>query len=123
MDVKEIKVAFLAVDAVPEPHSTELTGQELRRATWKKDLVLAAIHQIDPVADVVVVLVHWGDEYETRAGPNQEQAAQEMVDAGADVVIGSHPHVVQETQIFEQSDPAKSRFCRLQLRELCLRPI
>jgi hypothetical protein len=115
VDVKGVRIGFLAIDAIPEPISAGLTGPELQRATWNKDRVLTAIHQLHPVSDVIVVLVHWGDEYEIRAGPNQRQAAQEMVGAGADAVIGSHPHVVQETQILEDSSRRKDGFVAFSL--------
>ncbi len=110
LDVKGVRIAWLAIDAIPEPFSEEFTEQRLCRATWNEELVLAAISQIDPVSDVIVVLVHWGDEYEIRAGPNQRLAAQEMVNAGADVIIGSHPHVVQETQILKMNEKTKDAF-------------
>ncbi len=45
--------------------------------------------------DLVVVLVHWGDEYAERPTYAQKKAAHAMVEAGADLVIGHHPHVLQ----------------------------
>lgn len=46
-------------------------------------------------ADYVVVSFHWGGELETRPKPYQTAAAHRAIDAGADVVIGHHPHVLQ----------------------------
>ena len=46
-------------------------------------------------ADVVVVYVHWGTEYVSSPDKNQRQYAQKIADAGADAIIGSHPHVIQ----------------------------
>jgi poly-gamma-glutamate synthesis protein (capsule biosynthesis protein) len=109
IEVRGIRIAFLAIDAIPEPFSAERTGIELKRATWDKTRVLATIHRLDPISDAIIVLIHWGDEYELRAGLSQRQAAEEMVAAGADAVIGSHPHVVQETQVLaKKADPAES---------------
>jgi poly-gamma-glutamate synthesis protein (capsule biosynthesis protein) len=50
----------------------------------------------DPQVDAVIVSPHWGEEYEQlpREG-RQIKLAQEFADAGADAVIGSHPHVLQ----------------------------
>jgi poly-gamma-glutamate capsule biosynthesis protein CapA/YwtB (metallophosphatase superfamily) len=45
--------------------------------------------------DVVVVLPHWGDQYTHIAVPDQRRVARALVDAGADLVVGSHPHWVQ----------------------------
>jgi poly-gamma-glutamate capsule biosynthesis protein CapA/YwtB (metallophosphatase superfamily) len=110
MYVKGVRIAFLAFDAISKHPSAGETGQELYRTIWNEDRVLATIHQLDPVSDVIIVLMHWGDEYEVRAGPNQKQAALEMVGAGADVIIGSHPHVVQETQIVDKIGQRKEAF-------------
>lgn len=45
--------------------------------------------------DVVAVLVHWGQEYAEQPAPRQRRAAHALIDAGADLVIGHHPHVLQ----------------------------
>jgi len=49
-------------------------------------------------ADLVVPFMHWGWEHETLASPRQRRLARLMIDAGADAVVGSHPHVVQDTE-------------------------
>jgi poly-gamma-glutamate synthesis protein (capsule biosynthesis protein) len=49
-------------------------------------------------ADVVIVFIHWGREGSSHAGNHQRWAAQAMIDAGAHLVIGHHPHVVQEIE-------------------------
>ena len=50
-------------------------------------------------ADVVLVLPHWGVEHEPRAHRRQRAAARALLAAGADAVIGGHPHVVQDHEI------------------------
>ncbi len=52
-------------------------------------------------ADVVLVFAHWGEEYEAESNEYQRRTAQILADAGADVVIGSHPHVMQETEVIK----------------------
>jgi hypothetical protein len=59
-------------------------------------------------ADFVVVFAHWGDEYETEVSDNQRHLADIMAQAGADVIIGSHPHVVQETEVIDRGDGGKT---------------
>ena len=46
-------------------------------------------------ADVVIAMLHWGDEYERWANSYQRSLAEELVAAGVDVILGGHPHVVQ----------------------------
>lgn len=52
-------------------------------------------------ADIVVVSFHWGDEYQTKHNADQEARAHEVIDAGADLVVGHHPHVVQELEQYK----------------------
>ncbi len=49
-------------------------------------------------ADLVIPVMHWGWEHETIASPRQRQLARLMIDAGADAVIGGHPHVTQDIE-------------------------
>lgn len=49
-------------------------------------------------ADFVVALPHWGSEYVLHHNANQEKIARMMIGKGADAVIGSHPHVIQDRQ-------------------------
>ena len=52
-------------------------------------------------ADIVVVSLHWGTEYETHADEWQKDVAHLIIDAGADVVVGHHPHVTQEVELYK----------------------
>ncbi|PED41232.1 CapA family protein [Bacillus cereus] len=54
-------------------------------------------------ADLVIVNAHWGDEYDTEANPRQKALAKAMVDAGADIIIGHHPHVLQSFEVYKNS--------------------
>ncbi len=47
------------------------------------------------LAEFVIVMPHWGEEYKTVANENQRIVAKAFVDAGADLIVGSHPHVIQ----------------------------
>jgi hypothetical protein len=57
--------------------------------------LLRAVADADRGADVVVVYLHWGVQGETCPSAQQRRLATRLVDRGADVVIGSHAHVVQ----------------------------
>lgn len=58
------------------------------------------IRLMRPDCDFVVATMHAGDEYETQPTWLQEKAARAFVDAGADLVIGTHPHIVQPLEIY-----------------------
>lgn len=49
-------------------------------------------------ADIIVALPHWGTEYTLKASADQKEWAGWLASQGADIIIGAHPHVVQETE-------------------------
>ena len=51
--------------------------------------------------DIVAVFAHWGGEYQELATPFQQEIAHRYIDAGADLVIGSHPHVIQPIEVYK----------------------
>lgn len=59
-----------------------------------------AIQHVRDTSDVVIVYTHWGDEY-VGAQEYQKTWARLWIDAGADMVIGSHPHVIQEHEVYK----------------------
>ncbi|MFB2979688.1 CapA family protein [Microseira sp. BLCC-F43] len=52
-------------------------------------------------ADVVTICLHFGDEYQRQPNARQKQLVQRLIAAGADIILGNHPHVVQPYQIFK----------------------
>lgn len=54
--------------------------------------------------DLQVVYLHWGSKYSLKESSFQQQLAQKLCDAGVDVIIGSHPHVVQPVTTIKSSD-------------------
>ena len=65
-------------------------------ATGPKQKELELIRKVKKEVDVVLVAVHWGREYSQTPSPEQKIWARQLIEAGADVIAGSHPHVVQE---------------------------
>ncbi len=63
----------------------------------KKDMRSA----LDSMPDVVLVLMHWGSEYQREAGHDQKVIADFLFRNGADVIIGSHPHVIQPIEFYK----------------------
>lgn len=57
-----------------------------------------AIRQHAPTSDWVIVYAHWGDEYQHAPSETQQRYARAFADAGADIIIGSHPHVWQRRE-------------------------
>ncbi|MBQ8232087.1 MAG: CapA family protein [Lachnospiraceae bacterium] len=63
--------------------------------------VLTDIAEAKEMADVVIVCPHWGTEYTTEPSSYQQKFARQLTEAGADIIIGTHPHVVQPVEWIE----------------------
>ncbi len=59
------------------------------------DDLISAVKDSDNKADIVVVSFHWGQEYQEEPSQRQITLAHQAIDAGADIIIGHHPHVIQ----------------------------
>jgi hypothetical protein len=98
--INEIRLALLAFNAVPDP-----VGQDAillpgwTRADWDLETAVATVTAARTQADAVIVSIHWGYEYQRRADPAQRRMAEALLEAGADLIVGHHPHIVQETAV------------------------
>lgn len=100
LKVKNLRVGFLAyTNLYPKgmaagPDSPGVSDFDLEKI---RERIREAKNQVDLVA----VSLHWGEEYETSASDWQKKIAHELIDAGADVVVGHHPHVPQEVEPYK----------------------
>jgi poly-gamma-glutamate synthesis protein (capsule biosynthesis protein) len=98
---KGLRIAFLGYNEF-FPRSFE-AGHKQPGIAWSEDeQVLLDIRQARQRdrADLVIPVMHWGWEHETHASARQQALARRMIDAGADAVVGGHPHVTQEIEIY-----------------------
>jgi len=65
--------------------------------------VLEELKKAQEASDLVLVYVHWGQEYQAGPSQRQQELAQVLVDAGADVIWGHHPHVLQRVEWLRSS--------------------
>lgn len=86
-NVSDKKVALIAVNAVFGYPKLE---------EWQPILQAAASS-----SDVQIVYIHWGDEYEPVHNDAQETFAYGLIDAGVDLIVGHHPHVVQDIERYQ----------------------
>ena len=80
-DINGLKLAFLAFDDISSP--------------LDENAALQAIRAARAAGALVIVSIHWGAEYQGGASSRQESLAQEFAGAGAALVWGHHPHVLQ----------------------------
>ncbi len=102
---KGLRIAFLAyVDVLVESRTgfdtrTWTAGPNSPGVAWAEPKRMASdIEAAKTQADVVIVLLHSGLEGRTEIYPAQQAEAQAAIDAGAALVLGSHPHVLQQTE-------------------------
>lgn len=83
-------------------------------------------------ADIVIVVFHYGNEYSTVPNQYQENISRKCIDEGADMVVGSHPHVLQRVEsyngklifyslgncVFDQSNPSSKESMVVKLQDL-----
>ena len=70
--------------------------------------VLTDIQKAKQMADVVVVCPHWGNEYTFVPTYYQKEFAKQMTEAGADLILGTHPHVIQPIEWIEAENGNKA---------------
>ncbi len=85
------------------------SGSELEIIyTSEEDLIEKKIKDAKEQCDMVLVNVHWGNEYETEPTAKQRELAEKMAEWGADVIIGHHPHVLQPIEFIEKTDGSRT---------------
>ncbi len=122
VNLEGTKLAFLAYVGI-EPKDASAGPHRPGVAWLDPDRAAADIRLARNLADLVIVSLHWGVEYSTRPTRDQVKLAHDLVDTGADLVVGAHPHVVQPVEqyhdrwiayslgnfIFDQKNPATHR--------------
>lgn len=67
------------------------------------DVVAQVLDEVSQQSDVQIVMMHWGEEYALTASATQQALAYALIDAGADAIIGHHPHVVQNIDVYRNA--------------------
>jgi len=88
------RVAFLGFNNF-KPRSFAAKGKQPGTAWLVEQDVVRDIRSARQQADLVILFLHWGQELEDTPLPEQQALARRLIDAGADAIIGAHPHVTQ----------------------------
>ncbi|MCR2806523.1 CapA family protein [Paenibacillus soyae] len=95
-ETKGVKVAFIGVsEVIPFAGMKADSNVPGIAETYETTRAVASIKSATDEADIVVVMVHWGEDGKDTPENYQKNMARAYIDAGADLVIGSHPHVLQ----------------------------
>ena len=101
INTKGIRTAF--INATYGTNSPRGNGWPKTNIISERNDLYEALNVAESKADITIVLVHWGTEYSLQHSESQEKDARWLAENGADLIIGAHPHVIQdaETMIHE----------------------
>ena len=99
-----VRIAYLAYTEHTNGLPTPSTAEANVIYTSEEDVIEHQIRLAREQADVVVVGVHWGTEGSHIITDDQRVLGQKMADWGADVIIGTHPHVIQVVDMLTSED-------------------
>lgn len=103
--INNMKIAFVAATQIerldhPDTRGATETSAGVFRC-WNGDNLLETVREAKENSDFVIVFLHWGTENETELDWAQEKQAPEVAAAGADLIIGAHPHCLQQIGVVQ----------------------
>ncbi|MCM3691255.1 CapA family protein [Neobacillus niacini] len=102
-----IKLAFLSytygTNGIPIPDGKDFLVNLINR-----DLMSDEISRAKKEADVVIMSIHWGNEYQRIPTDEQKDLANYLANEGVDIIFGSHPHVLQPMEWIDTGDGRKT---------------
>ena len=101
-DIQNVRIGFVnACNAEVNRYTPEATASSSGvLLCYDHDKILAATREAEENADYVVAIVHWGRDYVYETSDAQRALARELIDAGADVIIGGHSHSLQGIEYY-----------------------
>ena len=107
VEINDIKVGFLSytettngMEAAADKAAKEYGVPYLYEADYEEDVERLR----EAGADVVIAFPHWGEEYTRQPNSTEKQYAKKMAEAGVDVILGTHPHVLQKIEWIETEE-------------------
>lgn len=98
-----IKIAYLSytygTNGIPIPKGKDFLVNLIDREAMKKE-----IHHARKEADIVVMSIHWGNEYQRFPTAEQKELGQYLINEGTDIIFGHHPHVLQPMEWLKAAD-------------------
>ncbi len=109
-DVKGIKIAFLAYTEMVNGLESTMKPEDLNsmiNIVNEEKIFEDIAYAKEKNADIIIASMHWGDEYARVQAGRQEVLADKLLSAGVDIILGSHPHVIQPAQRLEYDGKTK----------------
>lgn len=101
--IDNMKIAFIAATQIEKMDNPDTKGATESSAgvfrCWNGDNLIETVKDAKQNSDFVIVYLHWGTENAEGIDWAQEKQAPEVADAGADLIIGDHPHCLQKIDV------------------------
>ncbi len=103
--VNDMKIAILSATQIerldnPDTKGATETSPGVFRC-WNGEKLMQKVAEAKAESDFVIVYIHWGTENQEETDWAQNKQAPELVEAGADLIIGDHPHILQRIDIID----------------------
>lgn len=96
VDVNGVEITFIGYTTdAPNVDAPLATEEPVGGAPIDREQICSDIQSLRVGTDIVCVVFHWGHEHIRYPSPDQIATARAVIDAGADLVVGHHPHIVQ----------------------------
>jgi hypothetical protein len=97
-----IRAAFLSWTVTPNKNFNDVkTKHKPWVNVYKEEVAVEIVKKAREEADLVVVSMHWGGEFDLKAGSKQKSIAKKLCKEGADIIFGHGPHVLHDVDILE----------------------
>lgn len=107
-EVNGVKIAYIGFTESTNGLSLPQDSEVILVRASDETMLQTRIMKAKESADVVVVNAHWGEEYTHEPNQGQRDLAAKLASWGADVIIGTHPHVIQPVEYITNSDGRKT---------------
>ncbi|MCR5255755.1 MAG: CapA family protein [Acetatifactor sp.] len=108
-EVNGIKIAILnytySTNGIEKPADMPFAVNMLTEKN--KESIIEDIKEAEEIADFTVVCPHWGVEYNTGVSADQSKWTEVFLENGVDLVLGTHPHVIEPIEIFEDEETGR----------------
>jgi len=96
IESKGIKLGFFGYSLRPEEYNSKVLYSQCN-----KKKIISEINKVKKKVDYIIISLHWGDEYINLPSTSQISFAHDIIDAGADIILGHHPHVLQPVERYK----------------------
>ena len=108
MEAQGVVFSFIGITELTNGLSLPASSEAVILLGAEEDRIEARVKEAAAISDVVVVNIHWGNEYTFVPTDRQRYLAEKLVEWGADIILGHHPHVIQPVEYLDKPSGGKA---------------